>query len=449
MRKGMMCKLLLHIMTYLFFLPACDRDVHESEYVSPPEQGLLVVGTTTDVPVSPVEKVNLLLFGEDDRLALWQSFAEARQLSLRSFPLAPGYYTIIVVAGVERNAFAPQAKVGKDGTLLADFIDRLPDIENAYPGMLAGNVQTVVSEGHVTHETVTLRTGAAGIVLPTLHVRFSLPEPTLPPYEPRHVRTTKTGHVLRCVAEVCQTGTDEVVYRKTVIPEQQAFDLRLNAGSYDLRLWMDYVPSGTISDASYLTSNGLTAVSISHKPYTANTDSKDAAYVFCQDATLNAKGDTLDVRPERPLAKFRLVATDVERYRRQVEENGYPSLENLKVNISYEGYFPSGFNVVTGKPNNAIGGVGYEHALPPVSHRDNETTVTSDWIFVNGTESFVRADILISDKQGTPVSRIDGVRIDYHRGYLTTVRGDFLTAGTNGGGIHVDTSWEGEYEVEF
>ena len=63
--------------------------------------------------------------------------------------------------------------------------------------------------------------------------------------------------------------------------------------------------------------------------------------------------------------------------------------------------------------------------------------------------SFVDVRVETTDGNGKVVARADGIRIHYKRGYLTTVRGDFLTAGTSGGGIDIDTEWDGEYEVEF
>ena len=257
------------------------------------------------------------------------------------------------------------------------------------------------------------------------------------------------GVKLRCVAEVCKAGTDEVILRKRSVPDGYAFDLRLNAGVYDLRLWTDYAPAGWTGDCYYLTDAGLQGVTLNREPYRADTDAKDAAYAFVQGVKLTDEGGTLSVAPERPLAKYRLVATDVERYCKMVADNGYPPLEELVVRVVYEGFFPSGFNVTTGKPNDAATGVAYALPMPAVGAADTEVAMGADWVLVNGTESFVDVRVETTDGNGKVVARADGIRIHYKRGYLTTVRGDFLTAGTSGGGIDIDTEWDGEYEVEF
>ena len=47
------------------------------------------------------------------------------------------------------------------------------------------------------------------------------------------------------------------------------------------------------------------------------------------------------------------------------------------------------------------------------------------------------------------MSRVPGVEVAYKRNMLTTVRGDFLTAGVVTPGININTDWEGVHNVEF
>ena len=57
-------------------------------------------------------------------------------------------------------------------------------------------------------------------------------------------------------------------------------------------------------------------------------------------------------------------------------------------------------------------------------------------------------NIIFKDAQGNTVSGVNGVKINYKAGYLTTISGDFLTAGK--GGVDIDTSWEdNEFNIEF
>ena len=47
------------------------------------------------------------------------------------------------------------------------------------------------------------------------------------------------------------------------------------------------------------------------------------------------------------------------------------------------------------------------------------------------------------------MSRVTDVMVQYMRNMLTTVRGDFLTAGVVTPDININTDWEGIHEVEF
>lgn len=92
--------------------------------------------------------------------------------------------------------------------------------------------------------------------------------------------------------------------------------------------------------------------------------------------------------------------------------------------------------------------VGYSYVSAWSEPGKTEATVGKDYVFVNGTESFVKVSITFRDNNGKIISSIRNLQIDYRIGYLTTVRGNFLTAST-GGGIQIDTEWSGEYEIEF
>ena len=176
------------------------------------------------------------------------------------------------------------------------------------------------------------------------------------------------------------------------------------------------------------------------KPYTANTDAKDAAYYNKSDITLSEEGATMNVQLQRPLAKYRLIAKDVETYRKLMEAKPdlYPPLKNLTVKVQYEGYFPSGFNVSTGKPNDAVGGISYSQVSLHYNNVDNEVLLGGDWVLVT-----------VTDNLGNTLCRASGVQINYRNSHLTTVYGNFLTAGINKGGIDINTEWSGIYNVWF
>ena len=159
----------------------------------------------------------------------------------------------------------------------------------------------------------------------------------------------------------------------------------------------------------------------------------------------------MNVQLQRPLAKYRLIAKDVENYRKLMEANPdiYPPLKNLTVKVQYEGYFPSGFNVSTGRPNDAVGGISYSQVSLHYNDVDNEVLLGDDWVLVNGTESLVNVTVNVTDNLGNTLCRASGVQINYRNSHLTTVYGNFLTAGISQGGVDINTEWNGIYNVWF
>ena len=219
-----------------------------------------------------------------------------------------------------------------------------------------------------------------------------------------------------------------------------------------MTLWVDYTASDSDDDLWYDTES-LQAVTIisPDQTYAAGSDTRE---VFYGTATVTAAGTnaSVTVATERPQAKYTLVANDVERYRQLMAANPekYVPLDELSTQIIYEGYLPDGFNAQTGKPNHSSEGYQCSRtALPAVGESDTEVRIGSDYVFVNGSESAVTVTVLVTDKTGRTVSRVAGVEVAYKRNMLTTVRGDFLTAGVVTPGINIDTDWEGVHNVEF
>ncbi|MEG2613210.1 MAG: hypothetical protein RR971_06955, partial [Alistipes sp.] len=210
--------------------------------------------------------------------------------------------------------------------------------------------------------------------------------------------------------------------------------------------------SGSQEDKWYETTS-LQAIKLLHtdKTYTAGSDSRE---VFYSTGRITAAGDAMTAAfvTERPQAKYTIITNDLARYKELMAANPdkYVPLSDLSVSILYEGFLPCGFNVLTQKPNDSDTGFKTNpNLLPAVGATDTEVAIGSDYVFVNGTTSSVTVTVVVTDKTGKIVSRVSGVTVDYQRNMLTTVRGDFLTAGVVNPGINIDTDWDGVYDVEF
>lgn len=440
-----MCSLLVLALT------ACDNDVHDGEYPLPAGQGAIVVGLQSG---STPDCLTLYVFNDNGAVAVRKDYTDPRSLASEYTPVGTGAYTVVVVANVPADVLPQQ-------TTVSDLTDWLAENSAAYPDMLTAGTQTDVAEGEVKRLLLTLQGGTGGIDLSTVRLLLTVPGKEMPPYSSKG-RTRATSeedtYRLRCVAEVYRQGTSTRVHRHVQLCTPQAdgtypAELLLQPGDYDIRLWADWVTDGTTND-KYYDASDLTQVNILTTDYVANgqTDEKDAYYATPSASVTN---ETTDVNVDliRPFARYRLVATDVEAYEnlRAGGEN-LPPIEDLRVCVAYENFFPTGFNVEHGWPTDSQTGVAYS-SHPVVADgysADEARQVGADFILTGTDDGNASITVTMTDSRtGEVVSRLTGIPFPYRRGYLTTVTGTFLTAGLTPGGVHLDTSWENENIVDF
>lgn len=226
--------------------------------------------------------------------------------------------------------------------------------------------------------------------------------------------------------------------------------LKLHAVEYTLAVWTDYVAAGTDTDLYYDTKD-LQYVAC-RAPYTGSTDYRDCLYGTA----------ALDLRPYReewnarvqvkvdmvrPLAKYELIATDVKDFLRKTKKQRADD-ETFTITFSYGFYLPTVFNILSGKPADSQTGVQYTVPLVVPTDGQEECTIGTDFVFVNGAESFVKLSMEIRDGGGNVVSRTTGLEVPYRRGHLTTVCARFLTNEMQGG-VGIDDEFEGDINVDL
>lgn len=227
--------------------------------------------------------------------------------------------------------------------------------------------------------------------------------------------------------------------------------LKLHAVEYTLAVWTDYVAAGTDTDLYYDTEN-LQYVSCTD-PYTGSTPYRDCLYGTA----------ALDLRPYReewnarvqvqvdmvrPLAKYELIATDVKDFLRKTRRQRDGEGEAYTITFAYGFYLPTVFNVLTGRPADSRTGVQYTAPLAIPTDGREECTIGTDYVFVNGTESFVKLSMEIHGADGNVLSRTTGLEVPYRRGHLTTVRARFLTNEMQGG-VDIDPGFDGDINVDL
>lgn len=239
-------------------------------------------------------------------------------------------------------------------------------------------------------------------------------------------------------------------------------EISLPEGKYKILSWVDYVKKGDPGHLYYDNTNFKeTILTEGHK---ANTDYRDAFTGYQEIEVIRLPSTsapiTYQVNMQRPLAKFDIVATDVEEFltkqleamrnktKGETDTKGPLKLDidDYTVKVSYVGFMPNSFNILTNKPNDAITGVLFESKIKYIT--DSEASLGFDYVFVNGKESIVQIKIEIYDKEGDRVASTRVIDVPLLRSKLTTVKGEFLTS-TAKGGVGINPGFDGDYNIEI
>lgn len=225
--------------------------------------------------------------------------------------------------------------------------------------------------------------------------------------------------------------------------EKKSIVISVEEGIYRFYIWGDYVPRGSVDDCLY-TTNSFESISVS-SPYPHGTEYKDA-FIGMADygASDAASGHSLDVVLERPVAQYKLVSTDLERFRTDVIRDG-ETIEDYSVKISYRGWLNTCFNAFLGEPGDSETGITYESGITALN--ENEAEIAFDYIFAPSYETSAIVDVEVYDRSGNLVSRSIYNEIPLMRNCQSVVKGnDFLTS-SDKGGIGVDSGFDGETNI--
>lgn len=232
------------------------------------------------------------------------------------------------------------------------------------------------------------------------------------------------------------------------------FNAGLHTRKYKAVIWMDYILKEDNGDLYYLTLNGMSAIRTQPiASYRGCDDFKDAqTVVFPFDLTDQTEWFshiTIDIPLQRPLAKITFEATDFEEFARKegCPEDKYEEFaKNYLIHFSYNGYLPTGFNVLTQKLNDSQTGYRFD-STPSWILNTPDARMGFDYVFVNGDQSSVTISLeVVSRKDGTVVNRADGIVVPTYRGKETVVRDKFFTKDYVPG-IGINPEFDGEFNV--
>lgn len=446
-----MIRKILYLFTLILVLAGCDKTLHNMPKESPENSPTITIGINTDaIPGTSLRDVHLYFFDSSEMLAKHIYYPTMQSLALDRMLMESGYYTVFAILNTEESLVPTAVRSGEVPKIsFASFCQWVKSLDNgSYPDLATGLVRYEVKEG-VSLITIDVKKGSEAVELSTLTLNLTFPSPMLDYVKQKKARTTGDVEMLRAVIELYRKGTNERVLRKeefvTKVGDENVYtaSLLVTPGTYNMRLWADYTTDAT-TDHHYITTNTQDVKILPKEKYMANTDTKDA-FVNTQILTVAKTEQTENITMNRPVAKYRLVATDLEKYETLRKQRNYPPIEELNISIVYESYLPAGYDVWTGTLTDSQMGYGYYSAIS--ENTDTMVTLAKDFVLVNGEESGVQVKLLLKDSTGKVISGVSGITINYRSGYLTTIKGDFLTAGK--GGVDIVTEWEGEYNVEF
>lgn len=236
----------------------------------------------------------------------------------------------------------------------------------------------------------------------------------------------------------------------------RTFEFELPAGEYSILGWSDYVEVGS-SDDKYYSTDDMRFVSIIPDSRGNHPGGFEGRQCFRGDAitcvTLPepvaydepVKEKTIDVYidMERPIAKFRFIATDSEEFLTR----GTRALEDYYAVISYPTYMPSTFNARLDKPADSRTGQYFTTDIDAIDNHKSQ--LGFDYIFVNHNDASAQVAVDIYEKKtNMKISSSGSITIPLRRGHITEISGKFFTTSANSG-MGIDPDFDGEFNIEI
>lgn len=227
----------------------------------------------------------------------------------------------------------------------------------------------------------------------------------------------------------------------------------LAPGDYRILVWSEF--SDKEGYSLYYNSSDFARVEVDANPYTGDTDLRDAFYGEIEvnlDAHGNEALETAVIEMNRPLAKYRFIATDLQDFiesESAINAGGKVNLEDYYVVVNYPQYMPSAFNMFTSKPTDSLLGISFRSELTSFD-QSLDISMGFDYVFVNGTESSVMVQMAVYAKEDDRlIARTPQIRVPLLRSVETLVKGAFLhkPTGDSDEGVGIDPGYDGDFVI--
>lgn len=310
-------------------------------------------------------------------------------------------------------------------------------------------------------------------------------------YNTRSDNDTAKHHDIRYIINVYRTDngrsenreadTTFIFTKSDIIDLNYVAHLELPEGTYDFRVWADYVDAGSISDKYYDTRDFSEIILVDKEKHSGSNDYRDAFrgyatatvtnHAYYSGSIVNSIDNQATIEMKRPMGKFKFISTDVDRFLLRVasmmkdrgiltgtntESNTMTMYEQLLQSINmgefyvvfrYNVFMPCSFNMFTDKPADSWTGISFNSRMVPGDN--NEMTLGYDYIFVNGKETILAISVEVYNRDGELVSSTNPINVPIVRSKMTVVKGEFLSSKATGG-VTINPSYDGDdYNVEI
>lgn len=241
--------------------------------------------------------------------------------------------------------------------------------------------------------------------------------------------------------------------------------LELPGGEYNIMVWSDLVKNA--HDNYFYHAEKFSDIRLQgeHAP---NNDHRDA-FRGTNNITLIADvmehlPDTLDIKMERPKAKFEIITNDVVEFvekevlrvaskangnRPESEEDTEKrvvNIEDYKLVFYYVGFMPNAFSIHTDKPVDSATGIFFESKLKKIS--ESEAIMGFDYVLVDKNESIITIKIGVLDSDGEQLTITEPIAIPIKRDHHTLLSGMFLMSEASGG-VTINPEFDGDHNLIF
>lgn len=243
--------------------------------------------------------------------------------------------------------------------------------------------------------------------------------------------------------------------------------LELPAGYYQIYAWGDFITAGTTDDRYYHTMD-FAELMVRDDENGMHQGNKHEREAFRGEASVTidntmvapASNDTIHIYSdmERPMARFRFIATDVDKFmdrlRAEAAENGdnpagapahAPSLDDYTTVVRYTSYMPSTYNAILDVPVDSRIGRYFTGTISQIN--DISAELGHDFVFVNHREAAVQVALETYDRRtGQQISSTPTITVPLKRGHITEVQGAFLSSKVQGG-MGINPDFDGSYTI--